>query len=168
MKGGDPHRADHATDETPHPLAHLVGRLVGEGDGEDGVGWDLEVADQVGDPMGQHPRLARPGSRHDQQRPVGGGDGLALARVEPFEERRVGGLPVETGGQCHQKRWYPRCRPRTTGMGLETETADGRRQTAGSERGEPEGADPPGRHRSGRAGVYGPTAEDSRPEGSYG
>ena len=52
--------------------------------------------DQVGDPVGQHAGLARPGAGQDQQRPVAVGDGLALGLVEPGEQ----GFELG-GGVCH-------------------------------------------------------------------
>ena len=59
------------------PLAHLAGRLVGEGHGQDRVGRDPR-AEQVGDPPGDHARLARAGPGEDEEGAVDMGDGLAL------------------------------------------------------------------------------------------
>ena len=53
-------------------------------------GADAMVADEVGDAVREDPGLARPGARHDQQRSLGVGDGVALDGVEPLEERIVG------------------------------------------------------------------------------
>ena len=39
--------------------------------------------------MGEHPRLARPGAGHDQQRAVDVGDGLELVRVETVDGREL-------------------------------------------------------------------------------
>ena len=44
------------------------------------------VADEVGDAVGEHPGLARPGAGHDQQRALGVGDRVGLHRVEPLEQ----------------------------------------------------------------------------------
>ena len=82
-----PHLLGHRADEGADPFLHLVGGLVGEGDGQDGERRDLEVADQVGDPVGQHPGLARPGAGHHQDRPAGMGDGLPLHGVQPVQQR---------------------------------------------------------------------------------
>ena len=73
-------------DQRRDPLAHLVGRLVGEGDGQDAHGVDAVLADQVGDAVGQDPGLARAGPGHDQQRTVGVDDGVELVGVEPVDQ----------------------------------------------------------------------------------
>jgi hypothetical protein len=58
--------------------------------------------------VGQHPRLARPRSGDDQQRPAGLGDRHPLLRVEPLQQR-LGGVPADTGrrrrGLCRGGRW---------------------------------------------------------------
>ena len=86
VEGGHPHRAGRAPDQPLDPLAHLGRRLVGEGDGEDlprprGAG-----RQQVGDPVGQHPGLARPRAGDHQQRALLVEDRLALGPVEPGEQ----------------------------------------------------------------------------------
>ena len=48
------------------PFLHLGGRLVGKGDGQDAFGLDA-VADQLGDAVGHHPRLAGSRPRQHQQ-----------------------------------------------------------------------------------------------------
>ena len=89
VEGRDPHLLRHRTHQRADPRLHLVGGLVGEGDGQDLERADPVVADQVGDAVREHPRLARPGAGDDQQRAVGVGDRLRLDRVEPREERVV-------------------------------------------------------------------------------
>ena len=44
------------------------------------------ILDQVSDPAGQHPGLARSGTGNDEDRPVNGSDGLTLGRVEPLKK----------------------------------------------------------------------------------
>ena len=95
----------HPAHQLADPLLHLVGGLVGEGDRQDRVGRHLEVADQMGDPVGEHPGLARTGPGDHQHRPVGGGDRLALGGIEIVEERGLGhgaGVYEEavTGKRC--------------------------------------------------------------------
>ena len=53
-----PHLLGHRADQRLDPLAHLVGRLVGEGDGEDLERRDALLADEIGDPVGEHAGLA--------------------------------------------------------------------------------------------------------------
>ena len=68
VEGGHPHPRRPGPDQLGHPRAHLVGRLVGEGDGQDLPGLGVAGGDQVGDPPGEHPGLARSGPGHDEQR----------------------------------------------------------------------------------------------------
>jgi hypothetical protein len=69
-------------DAAGEPLAHLAGRLVGEGDRQDLPGVGYALLDQVRGAFGHHARLAGAGARDYQQRAVGVKDGLALFRVE--------------------------------------------------------------------------------------
>ena len=55
-------------DELLQAAAQLLGRLVGEGDGHDLPRGDVEVADEIGDPMGQDTRLPGAGPSQDEQR----------------------------------------------------------------------------------------------------
>ena len=88
VEGRDPHLLGHGSDQPGHPALHLVGGLVGERDGEDLERRDVVVADQMGDPVGQNPGLARPGTGDDEQRTRVVGDRLPLHRIEALE--RVG------------------------------------------------------------------------------
>ena len=76
VEGRHPHAPGHRADQGLDPLAHLLGRLVGEGDGQDLERGDALLGDQPGDAVGQHPGLARAGAGHDQQRAVRVGDRL--------------------------------------------------------------------------------------------
>ena len=79
-------------DERGDPLLHLARGLVGEGDREEPERRDAALGDEVRDPVGEHPGLARPGAGDDEQRAVGRGDRLALDRVQAREQivcRRV-------------------------------------------------------------------------------
>ena len=71
-------RADQVSD----PLAHLARRLVGEGDGQDFPRPSAVGRQDVGQPGGQDPRLARAGARQHQNRPVRDLDRTALFRIE--------------------------------------------------------------------------------------
>ena len=79
------------------PLLHFLGRLVGEGDGQDAIGRDA-VANQLGDAEGDHPSLARAGPRQDQQRPGKRLDGFFLRRVEIHGMDRKAGSGSVKGG----------------------------------------------------------------------
>ena len=67
-------------------VAHLPGRLVGEGDCGDAVGADVALPHQVGNAVGDHTGLAAAGAGHDEQRAFGGDDGFGLGIVQAFEE----------------------------------------------------------------------------------
>jgi hypothetical protein len=73
-----------------HTLLHLVGRLVGKGEGQDVARLGFAGGQQIGDAVGQRARLAgpRPGDNHD--RPLGGRHGLALLVVEAVENALLG------------------------------------------------------------------------------
>ena len=73
--------------ELVDPDRHLLGRLVGEGQGQDLRGLGATRRDEPGDPAGDDLGLARPGAGDDQQRTGAVGDGPELVRVEPAEER---------------------------------------------------------------------------------
>src|SRR6185295_15483043 len=74
-----------------HPLAHLAGRLVGEGHGGDVAGIDAHLLDQPEDAVGDDPGLAGPRAGEDELRPLAMRDGGDLLRVElPFELERDG------------------------------------------------------------------------------
>ena len=68
------------------PLLHLPGGLVGEGDGQDLPRLRAADGQQVGDPPGQHPGLARAGTGHHQQRRAAVLDGVPLRRIETLEQ----------------------------------------------------------------------------------
>lgn len=88
--------------ELAQPAAHLPGRAVGEGDGENAGGLEDPGAHPVGDAVGDRPGLARTGSRQHAHRAAQGGRHLALLGVEPFEHRvgRVRYLRDEGGVRC--------------------------------------------------------------------
>ena len=66
----DPH-IDARSDECLHPVAHLLGRLVGEGDRQNVVRVHAHFPDQICDPAGHGAGLAASGSRQNEQRPLG-------------------------------------------------------------------------------------------------
>src|SRR3954449_10275757 len=47
---------------------------------------DPAAGDGLGEPVGEHARLAGPGAGEDQERPVAVGDRRLLRRVEPLEK----------------------------------------------------------------------------------
>ena len=70
--------------ERRDPLAHLARGLVRERDGEDLL-WIDALLEQVGDAVDDDAGLAGAGAGEDEERPLGGGDGLALRWVERRE-----------------------------------------------------------------------------------
>jgi quercetin dioxygenase-like cupin family protein len=101
VEGGDPHPVGQPVPHQPaDPLGHLAGGLVGEGDREDLERVDVVITDQVGDPVGEHPGLARPRTGDDEHRSLDGLDRLALRGVEPLEQRgRFGRHGGTSGGR---------------------------------------------------------------------
>ncbi len=79
------HAFHHAADQSADPDLHLPRRLVGEGDGEDLTRPGAAVAQDVGDPGGEHARLAGAGASQHEQRPVQRLHRLPLLRVERVE-----------------------------------------------------------------------------------
>ena len=82
------------TVESPHPEAvgghlqhilyaapHFPGRLVGERDGQHGMGREALRPNQPGDTMHEDTGFARPRARQHQQIAGGGSDGLALSGI---------------------------------------------------------------------------------------
>ena len=68
------------------PLAHLRGRLVGEGDRDHFGRVDVARRQQVGDPVGQDAGLAGPGPGDHQERAARVYDRLALSGVQPRQQ----------------------------------------------------------------------------------
>ncbi len=103
-----PHRSGPRADQRDHAFAHLGGGLVGERDGQHLPDADLAGGQQVGDPAGQHRRLARPRPGDDEQRRTLVQHRLTLLGVEPVEE--LVGLGGRRGSkmEAYRRRTY-RC-----------------------------------------------------------
>ena len=89
QQGGRPAGAD----QVGEPLAHLVGRLVGEGDAEDVFGLHDAAADEPGDAVADHAGLPGAWAGEDEQGPARVAHGGLLFVVEAGEQRlgRVAG-----------------------------------------------------------------------------
>ena len=88
VEGGDERLGQRGVAEQPvDALGHLAGGLVGEGDGEDGVGGDAFFADEPGDAAGDDAGFARAGAGEDEQGAFGGLDGGALFGIQIVDER---------------------------------------------------------------------------------
>ncbi len=88
VERAEPHAADAVPDQLLHASTHLAGRLVGEGDGADLVGAHAPCRDHVRDPVREHAGLAAAGAGKDEQRSIGGLDGLTLGRIQPLQQGR--------------------------------------------------------------------------------
>ena len=84
VKRGHPHRTSVLAHQLHHAPSHLVGRLVGEGDGHDLVGPSVPGREQVRDSPRQDPRLTRARTGDHQQRSSALHDRRALGRGESF------------------------------------------------------------------------------------
>ena len=109
MKGGHPHVPGRPAYQPLHPLGHLPRRLVGESDGQHLPGLRIQVAEQVGHPVGEHPRLARTGPGHHQHRPLHGGHRLPLGAVQVVKQRRIRRIAhlrsrIRSGGRRSEQR----------------------------------------------------------------
>jgi hypothetical protein len=81
----DPDRARGVAEQPLQALAHLGRRPVRERDREDLVRLHAAAHDQVAYAVGEDAGLPRAGAGDDEQRPLGGQDGLALGRVQVGE-----------------------------------------------------------------------------------
>ena len=86
VEGADPERASRDVEQRLDAAAHLGGRLVGEGDGQQALGCQARFLDQPGRAVGQHAGLAAAGTREHQRRRERRAHGRALRRVERVEE----------------------------------------------------------------------------------
>jgi hypothetical protein len=65
---------------------HLAGRLVGEGNGQHLTWIDTLHPDQIRDAVGQDAGLTTSSRRQDEERPLVGGDRLALRGIQIAQE----------------------------------------------------------------------------------
>lgn len=94
VEGHHPHRVGARAHEGLDAFLHLARGLVREGDREDLAGVDIALAEQMRDPVGEHPGLAGAGTGHDEQRGAGVHHGRALVLVQSVQQgRRVHGGP---------------------------------------------------------------------------
>ena len=82
VKGADPHALGRQ--QIVDPAAHLLGGLVGEGDGQDLIRPDPFV-DEMGDAAGDDARLAAAGPGEDEQGAFGAQHRFALGRRQVGE-----------------------------------------------------------------------------------
>ena len=79
------HALDHAADQLADPRLHLPRSLVGEGHGEDLGRPRPALAQNMGNPRREHPRLAGPRAGKHEEWPVKRLNRLALLLVESIE-----------------------------------------------------------------------------------
>jgi hypothetical protein len=72
--------------EARHSLAHLLGRLVGEGDRQNLAGLGEAPSHEVRDAIGNDAGLSRARASEYQEWPARVEDGLSLGRIEGLEE----------------------------------------------------------------------------------
>lgn len=83
MEGGDAQTATLlAVQQLADPLLHLPRRLIGEGDGGDGVGRIATLLNEVGDLAGDDAGFAATGTGKDEEGAINGSNGFPLAWVE--------------------------------------------------------------------------------------
>ena len=87
MKSGDDRLGDReAAHQLVHALNHFRRRLIGESHGKNGLRYDAEVLDQMGDAEGDDTRLPAAGTGENEQRSFGGLDSLTLLGVKLVEK----------------------------------------------------------------------------------
>jgi hypothetical protein len=69
-----------------HPLAHLIGGFIGEGDRQYAGSRNMVRLDQMRDPMRDHARLAATSARQQQQRSFDVRDSRLLLWIETLEK----------------------------------------------------------------------------------
>ena len=89
MEGAAGNTGASVPDQVRGPAQHFRGGLAGKGQQQHGFGRHT-VFDQIGDPVNQCPRLARPGAGHAQDRPLDRGHGLVLRWIELFFKVHAG------------------------------------------------------------------------------
>ena len=100
VEGGDERRADaRGQQQVLHPVAHLGGGLVGEGDREHVPRVDALHRQEIGDAVGDDPGLAAPRPGQDEHGALRGRDRLALRRVQRREETVRGHCGVRHGNK---------------------------------------------------------------------
>jgi len=85
MKGAQPDARGCRAQDFFHARRHFFGSLVGKGDREDMVRRHMQHANQIGDAVGQHARLAGARTSQHQRRPSRGSHGALLLGVEQFK-----------------------------------------------------------------------------------
>ena len=90
VEGADPHAAHIDRQHGRQAGQHLLGRLVGEGHGQQAARRELAGLQQPGNARGQHARLAGAGASQDQRGLGRQRDGSQLLGVEALQQRRLG------------------------------------------------------------------------------
>ncbi len=86
MEGGDERRGDpEGEEEAGDAPGHLLGRLVGEGDGEDLTRVEAVRREETSDAVGDDAGLPAPRPGQDQERPLGMADRLPLGGIQIAE-----------------------------------------------------------------------------------
>ena len=73
-----------------HAVPHLSRRLVGKGEGENGVRRHVAGVKQIGNAIGEHAGLSAPGSGQDEKRTVDGLHRFTLGRVQLLQQVQFG------------------------------------------------------------------------------
>ena len=89
VESADPHAAHIDGQHGGQAREHLLGRLVGKGDGQDATRRGATSLQQPGDAGGEHARLARTGSGQNQRVACRQGDGGELLFIKSIEQRQL-------------------------------------------------------------------------------
>src|SRR5438067_11382220 len=72
--------------QSTNAISHLTGGLVGEGDRQNCPSWNFVGANQMGDPVRDHARLAAARARQDEKRAFAMLHGFSLAWIEALKK----------------------------------------------------------------------------------
>ena len=95
---GKNRRARTVPQQTLYPRPHLPSRLVGKGNGGDGIGTDPMRPRQISDAVGNDAGFAAARPGYNQQRPLGMQHRVHLRRVQPVRQFPFGSSPGSHSG----------------------------------------------------------------------
>ena len=113
VHGRDGQLLEAAVEAGLEPLAQLGGARLGDGEDEDRLRRQAALADQPGEALAEHGRLARARTADHEQRAAGMRDGLELAGGRRHH-RRIG--PVAASDPARDTDWLRICRRATSAL----------------------------------------------------
>ena len=97
VEGAERDAFGHVAQEGDDTVAHLARRLIREGDGDDAIGVNVLMGDEVGDAVRDDARFAAARPGQDQQRALGVLDGILLGGIKVAQD--LHGVPSAGSGE---------------------------------------------------------------------